>query len=73
MVSWEALQPRLRQLVLKRGDKTMQDIADAVPTARRHLYRLADGTIKAPSKAMQAAIERAVWQVSRSDESGSEG
>lgn len=66
MTEWEELQPEFRKFVLRRGEQTLQAVADALPADRGTVRRLIEGTTKHPSKAMQAAIER-LLQVQHSD------
>jgi hypothetical protein len=66
-MSWDELQPEFRKFVLRRGEQTLQEVADALPADRGTIRRLIDGTTKHPSRAMQAAVER-LLQVQRSDE-----
>jgi hypothetical protein len=62
MTSWIELQREFRMAVLRRGNHTVQEIADEIPASRRTVYYLMGESIHKPSKALHANIERFVKQ-----------
>lgn len=63
--SWEEVQREFRMLVLRRGDRTIEDFAREIPASRKTIYRLMRGEVREPSMALRAGVER-VCQVTQS-------
>ena len=55
--SWPDTRNDLRRIVFKRG---YQDVADEIPAHRVTVYRLVNGEIREPSKALRKCVEDVV-------------
>jgi len=66
---WDEIQAEFRLVVLRRGDRTVNQVANEIPADRATVYRLIDGTTKAPHLALREAVERYVSRMRRPDES----
>ena len=54
---WTETRDELRRIVFRRG---YQLVAEDIPTHRSTLYRMVNGEIREPSKALRRCVERVV-------------
>ena len=73
MTEWEEIQPVFRQKVLRRGEKTLQDVADECLIGRKTLERLMKNETR-PIRAVVDQVERYVSEghVTQPDSDGTD-
>ena len=71
MTSWDELRDEFRRYVLRRGERTVGDVADEIGVARRTVYKLMQNPNRRPHRLVREAIER-VCTKSQPDDTASE-
>ncbi len=61
---WELLRQQFREAVLRRGEKTVEDLADETHVSRRTIYNLLADDVT-PTRAVTRAAARFVERVCR--------
>ena len=56
MTDWDELQPALRQRVLQRGERTVEDVAEEIDIGRSTLYQLMGDEVQ-PRRSVIRVVE----------------